>query len=489
MPGSRSREAHGFPSFRVRPPSGWRGSSPPGASRPMSTPARARFRRCAGDVVRRLVAVLIGSAASGRDGQSEAEAVGELFRRAARRVGFERVRVDDADEAVGLDDARFPLVAGDLPRTRPPRPGPRRRRASDGPSAGTSGPAASRSRPGRMPRRTRGPCPGPSSAPGAPARRRGTRRAPGRRIGLDPRDRGERRPAEVAVLGVGEWLEDRVRASPTARAARAAPRRSPGREPSPTPRPAASSARADSGRDAVAGEDEQAAPALDELAQALRVGVAEVVDVRQHDGLGLLQVGQARAAVESRPSAGRTATWHSARPAARAGARPGGSRSPTRTRTRPGSPSTSSTRGGGATERARNRRSSNGNSSPAAASTCPRQSPSGSSSSGNSTVAVAPPSRSTVRSRSRFWPLGLDVEPDGTLRDRQGRGVEHGRGDRGRLAGPGGRAARSRCPSRRRSWGTRGRGRGAGPRRPREESRARPDRAPSAGGRSGCAVP
>ena len=36
------------------------------------------------------------------------------------------------------------------------------------------------------------------------------RQHPDVRVGLDPRDRGERRPAQVAVLGVGEWLEDRV---------------------------------------------------------------------------------------------------------------------------------------------------------------------------------------------------------------------------------------------------------------------------------------
>ena len=36
------------------------------------------------------------------------------------------------------------------------------------------------------------------------------RQHPGFAVGLDPRDRRERRPAQVAVLGVGEWLEDRV---------------------------------------------------------------------------------------------------------------------------------------------------------------------------------------------------------------------------------------------------------------------------------------
>ena len=62
-----------------------------------------------------------------------------------------------------------------------------------------------------------------------------------------------------------------------------------------------------------------------------------------------------------------------------------------------------STRAGAATERARKRRSSNGNSSPMDASTWPRQSPSDSFSIGNSSLAVAPPSRSIVRSRSCFW--------------------------------------------------------------------------------------
>ena len=86
----------------------------------MSMPARARSRHSASGRRQSVARPARTRAVRGRHGQPEAESVGKLFRRAPRRLGFERVGVDDVDEAVGLDDARFPLVAGDSWRIRPP---------------------------------------------------------------------------------------------------------------------------------------------------------------------------------------------------------------------------------------------------------------------------------------------------------------------------------------------------------------------------------
>ena len=279
---------------------------------------------------RRCSAAVDGDSGPGR---LEAEAGGELLRRAARRVRLERVRVDDADQAVGFDDARFPPVAGESATDPAPlRSGPRRRRASGGPS-------------GRYSRLARPVAPGPVAGRGEPEDLAATlgplqqrrlaaaepREDPGVGSRLDPRDRVEDRAAEVAMLGVGEGLEDGVLRLPSIEPPGQLRRPSRDRGPSPRPGPAASRLRAAPAARRSPVKTSRPPPFSTNSGEALRVRPAEVVHVRQHDGLGLVEVGQSRAAGEHRPSWGRRGTWHSARPSVRAGARPGGSRSPLRT--------------------------------------------------------------------------------------------------------------------------------------------------------------
>src|SRR5262249_14361875 len=115
--------------------------------------------------------------------------------------------------------------------------------------------------------------------------------------GLDPGDRRERRPVQIAVLGIGEGCEDRVPRLPTleppgqlegVRGTEDFADIQAGRCEHASP----------FGSDPVAGEHEQATPALDELAQALRVRGTQALDVRQDDRRGLVQIGQTAAADE-----------------------------------------------------------------------------------------------------------------------------------------------------------------------------------------------
>ena len=428
----------------VRPPCGWPGNSPRAASRSRSTPSRAT------------VSSLRSRPSSGpfRPGPAPAAVDGgsgpgrRKPNREANSCGVQRAVSDSSGSGLTtrtrppysvMPDFRPSPAIPDGPA--PLRPGPWRRRASGGPSAGTAGCAASRSSDRSQAEANQRTLPRPlarSSSAGSPPRNRARTRVsgPGSIRVIVSNDRA----AEVAVLGVGEGLEHAGAAAPSDRAARAVRVGLRGTEDLPHAQPGRVEVAGRPGREAVAGEDERGRRrarrtwprrcASDAPRSSTFASTTASVFSRS---------GKRLAPGERRPSWGRTGTWRSARPAGasrRRGLEEVGRRLV-------GDPAGVAVH----QQHPRRRRDGDRQESPVVerqlvarrASTCPRQSPSASSPSGNSTVAVAPPSRSTVRSRSRFWPPASTWRRTGHFATGQRRGVEHGRGDRRGIAGPRGR--------------------------------------------------